>query len=110
MCVRRQEVYDLVKGQVQGDELYVEGLDDAFLDWRAQHGEEWARYYGLRVPPLVPFDRSCPERCARPDVAHAMPPMPRCPSTRPTGCSPAHQEKQGASLIRSGCLEPLSCR
>ena len=50
-----QEVYDLVKGQVAGDELYVEGLDDAFLDWRAQHGEEWARYYGLRVraPPLI---------------------------------------------------------
>jgi hypothetical protein len=48
-AVRAQEVYDMVKGQAGEDELYVEGADQAFLTWRAQHGEEWARYYGLRV-------------------------------------------------------------
>ena len=47
--VRAQEVYDMVKGQAGEDDVYVEGADPAFLDWRAQHGEEWARYYGLRV-------------------------------------------------------------
>ena len=30
----------------------MEGMDDAFLEWRAQHGQEWARYYGLTVSPL----------------------------------------------------------
>ena len=44
-----QEVYDSLKGADMGDELYVEGMDDAFLEWRAQHGQEWARYYGLTV-------------------------------------------------------------
>ena len=37
-----------------GDELYVEGMDDAFLEWRAQHGQEWARYYGLTVSQPLP--------------------------------------------------------
>ena len=46
-CV--QEVYDSLKGADMGDELYVDGMDDAFLEWRAQHGQEWARYYGLTV-------------------------------------------------------------
>ncbi len=44
-----------------GDELYVEGMDDAFLEWRAQHGQEWARYYGLTVsqpPPELHCDHS----------------------------------------------------
>ena len=51
--VMLQEVYDSLKGADLGDELYVEGMDDAFLEWRAQHGQEWARYYGLTVRPLL---------------------------------------------------------
>ena len=51
-----QEVYDSLKGADTGDELYVEGMDDAFMEWRAQHGQEWARYYGLTVSqPLKDF-------------------------------------------------------
>ena len=46
-------MYDSLKGADLGDELYVEGMDDAFLEWRAQHGQEWARYYGLTVRPLL---------------------------------------------------------
>ncbi|CAL5227856.1 g10890 [Coccomyxa viridis] len=46
-----QEVFDSLKGSDMGDELYVEGMDDAFLEWRAQHGQEWARYYGLTELP-----------------------------------------------------------
>ena len=48
-CSGMQEVFDSLKGSDMGDELYVEGMDDAFLEWRAQHGQEWARYYGLTV-------------------------------------------------------------
>ena len=84
-------MYDLVKGQVQGDELYVEGLDDAFLDWRAQHGEEWARYYGLRV--LCPVSLCRPRHACSPHSGMGGPSVelqmwassvmhPRIPSTR----------------------------
>ena len=31
----------------------MEGVDDAFLEWRTQHGQEWARYYGLTVSSLL---------------------------------------------------------
>ena len=46
-----QEVYDLVKNAVDDgeDTLYIEGQDEKFLQWRREHGEEWAKYYGLRV-------------------------------------------------------------
>ena len=46
-------MYDSLRGEGFGDELYVEGMDDAFLEWRAQHGQEWARYYGLTVSGLT---------------------------------------------------------
>lgn len=70
--VGMQEVYDSLKGADMGDELYVEGMDDAFLEWRAQHGQEWARYYGLTVSrPLPGLQRfhSCKAVEAYPDAA-----------------------------------------
>lgn len=54
-------MYDSLKGEGFGDELYVEGMDNAFLEWRAQHGQEWARYYGLTVSGYTPavYPRVC---------------------------------------------------
>lgn len=45
-----QDVYDMVKGADDDEgQLYIEGMDDAFMAWRRAHGAEWARYYGLSV-------------------------------------------------------------
>ncbi len=45
-----QDVFDMVKGEDDGEgQLYIEGMDEAFMEWRRFHGAEWARYYGLRV-------------------------------------------------------------
>ena len=45
-----QDVFDMVKGEDDGEgQLYIEGMDEAFMEWRRSHGAEWARYYGLRV-------------------------------------------------------------
>ena len=55
-----------MKGADMGDELYVEGMDDAFLEWRAQHGQEWAPLLWPHCKPtsqkfdiLLTLTRSC---------------------------------------------------
>ena len=84
--VMLQEVYDSLKGGGLGDELYVEGMDDAFLEWRAQHGQEWARYYGLAVSPLLntpPAASRCGLQESQPELLQHFPlclKAPDCPS------------------------------
>lgn len=81
-------MYDSLRGEGSGDELYVEGMDDAFLEWRAQHGQEWARYYGLTVSGFTfavylecARRKSCCDCLLQPlenDVAHSEPAPQSC--------------------------------
>lgn len=47
-----QDVYDAVVGSGSKD-VYLEGMDKDFMEWRLRHGAEWARYYNLRVIVLL---------------------------------------------------------
>ena len=69
-------MYDSLKGADLGDELYVEGMDDAFLEWRAQHGQEWARYYGLTVRPLLNNLPAAPRWCLPVQTARGLTAVP----------------------------------
>lgn len=43
-----QDVYDAVVGSESKD-VYLDGMDENFNEWRRLYGAEWAKYYNLRV-------------------------------------------------------------
>ncbi|BDA46052.1 hypothetical protein COCOBI_08-1440 [Coccomyxa sp. Obi] len=89
---KAKDVFDMVKGEDDGEgQLYIEGMDEAFMEWRRSHGAEWARYYGLRE---LPSSRAQVDMITR-SMQNALPPprqtaeLPRRePATRPTARDP----------------------